>query len=1066
MDQRDIYGRIVAELARDPAFAGFATPDAALLIWDAGANRLLGASPVAEHLRGAFSDRTGRLDPHLPARARLRALGAGLAPVAGLRLERLRLDGLSPPVTCACRRVMLDGEAVLVTALIGPIPKRASPSGSAASERATPETPEAPLEPAKPPRNRPWSAPSLETLRQRGTVRIVWQADAEGRFTAISPVLAEIVGPGAGDIVGRDWKELARTILDDPGNAIADLMDRRETWSGRTVSWSVDGTSLRIPTIWAGLPVYGADREFAGFRGFGLLRTDAAERQIAPILHEGDAAPSEQGAAADEVQNARVRAGSALVSREAERKSGAGSAAPSLRLVEESTPSDREAAAGDEENSPRVHGRASPERGVRSGMTLSRLSVSERSAFREIARALGARFSFDPEEPAGSDPAEDEQPAAEPATDGAADLPAAGTTSQPEDHAPPPSAAGAPAAPSQSAAAAAHADQPHDAQQQPDEEPAVRFAVELTPAAQSTHSPSEMGPVTDGSAGPPGPDRVAEDAPVRPHAPLASTPAESGAAAPADVSELRTLSDVNPVRPVPATPPVLPTPLHVLSAPARPAAGEGILERLPLAALVHRDERVLFANRALLDLVGCATLECFEERGGLAGLFAGSPPLLGAEAGAAPMALTTSTGPVLADVSLAALDWDEAPATLILIRPTREAEAGARLTEAEAGLASRERSLDEAQARIRELEAVLDTATDGVVEIDGAGRILSLNRAAEALFGYDNGEVVGEAITVLIAPESHIVALDYLEGLRSSGTALLLNDGREVVGRERQGGLIPLFMALGPVADGPRPRICAVLRDITAFKKAEGELIAAKRAAEAANAQKSDVLAKISHEIRTPLNAIIGFAEVMLEERFGPVGNERYKDYLKDVHASGTHVISLVNDLLDLAKIEAGRMDLSVTGLSLNALVAASMTLLQPQAARDRIVMRTSFAPNLPTVMADERSVRQIALNLLSNAIKFTDPGGQVIVSTAVTDRGEVAFRVRDTGIGMTEAEIAAALEPFRQLATARRRGGTGLGLPLTKALVEANQGALLIRSAPNEGTLVEVLFPPARVMA
>ena len=128
--------------------------------------------------------------------------------------------------------------------------------------------------------------------------------------------------------------------------------------------------------------------------------------------------------------------------------------------------------------------------------------------------------------------------------------------------------------------------------------------------------------------------------------------------------------------------------------------------------------------------------------------------------------------------------------------------------------------------------------------------------------------------------------------------------------------------------------------------------------------------------------------------------------------------------------------------------------------------MRTSFAPNLPPVMGDERSVRQIALNLLSNAIKFTDPGGQVIVSTALTDRGEVAFRVRDTGIGMSEAEIAAALEPFRQLATARRRGGTGLGLPLTKALVEANRGALVIRSAPNEGTLVEVLFPPMRVKA
>ena len=370
------------------------------------------------------------------------------------------------------------------------------------------------------------------------------------------------------------------------------------------------------------------------------------------------------------------------------------------------------------------------------------------------------------------------------------------------------------------------------------------------------------------------------------------------------------------------------------------------------------------------------------------------------------------------------------------------------------------------QARVAELEAILDTATDGVIVLDETGRILSLNRSAEALFGYDQREVVGDAITVLLAPESHIVALDYLDGLRSSGVASLLNDGREVMGRVRQGGVIPLFMTMGRANEGPDRKFCAVLRDITAFKKAERELIAAKRAAEEASAQKSDLLAKISHEIRTPLNAIIGFAEVMLEERFGPIGNDRYKDYLKDVHASGAHVISLVNDLLDLAKIEAGRMELSFTSVSLNELVGSTVTLMQQQASRERIVMRTSFAAKLPPVVADERSVKQIVLNLVSNAIKFTDAGGQVIVSTAMTDRGEVAFRVRDTGIGMTDAELEAALEPFRQLATARKRGGTGLGLPLTKALVEANRGALQISSNPNEGTLVEVLFPPTRVLA
>jgi signal transduction histidine kinase len=222
----------------------------------------------------------------------------------------------------------------------------------------------------------------------------------------------------------------------------------------------------------------------------------------------------------------------------------------------------------------------------------------------------------------------------------------------------------------------------------------------------------------------------------------------------------------------------------------------------------------------------------------------------------------------------------------------------------------------------------------------------------------------------------------------------------------------------------------------------------------------------VSHEVRTPLNAIIGFAEVMLEERFGRLGNERYRDYLKDIHESGRHVLGVVGDLLDLANIEAGRMELSFKSVNLNDIAAGCVGALAQQAARERIVVRTSFAPRLPPVVADERSIRQIVANIVSNAVRFTQAGGQVIVSTAVTDRGEVVVRVRDTGIGMTEQEIEAALAPLRQLATTPKGSGTSLGLPLTKALVEANRAALHISSARKEGTLVEVVFPPTRVLA
>ena len=369
--------------------------------------------------------------------------------------------------------------------------------------------------------------------------------------------------------------------------------------------------------------------------------------------------------------------------------------------------------------------------------------------------------------------------------------------------------------------------------------------------------------------------------------------------------------------------------------------------------------------------------------------------------------------------------------------------------------------------RIAELQAILDTAADGVVVLDRAGSILSANRGAEALFGYDARELAGRPFLELFAPESVDVAATYLDSARESGIVSLLNNGRDVTGRGRQGGHIPLFMSMGRIGEDDG-KLCAVFRDVTSWKKAEAELLAAKHAAEKASSAKSDLLAKISHEIRTPLNAIIGFSEVMMEERLGPMSNERYRDYVKDIHASGGHLISLINDLLDLSKIEAGKLELTFDKVSLNDLAQQCVALMQPQANRDRIIIRTSLPPTLPHVMADARSVRQIALNLLSNSIKFTEAGGQVIVSTALNDDGDVALRVRDNGIGMSEADIATALEPFRQIETTipGRAGGTGLGLPLTKALAEANRGRFHIRSAPKEGTLVEVAFRAVRELA
>ena len=485
-----------------------------------------------------------------------------------------------------------------------------------------------------------------------------------------------------------------------------------------------------------------------------------------------------------------------------------------------------------------------------------------------------------------------------------------------------------------------------------------------------------------------------------------------------------------------------------------------LFDRLPIGVMVSRGDVPIVMNRTLLDMLDYRDIDQFFDAGGLDALFRGrSADQIGMAAQGGDIALARRDGGlVAAEARMQTIQWGDLPATLMIFRrPSDDGES--------AGQATLELELRRRETELQELHAVLDTATDGIVMLDGDGRIMAMNRSAEALFGYDQNEVAGEAFITLLAPESHAAAIDYIEGLRAGGVAAVLNDGRELLGRERQGGSIPLFTTIGRIGPERDLKYCIVMRDITPWKKAEADLVAAKRAAEFANAQKSDFLARMSHEIRTPMSAIMGFAEVMLDERFGPIGNERYRDYLKDMHTSGAHVISLINDLLDISKIEAGRADLTFIKLDLNDAATKAASLMQNEARRGRVILRMNLEETLPAIVADDRSIRQVFLNLLSNAIKFSEAGGEVIVSTTLSERGEVVLRIRDNGIGMREEDIATALEPFRQVGTTRRAGGTGLGLPLTKALVEANRASLSIRSAPDKGTLVEVIFPPNRVL-
>ena len=490
-----------------------------------------------------------------------------------------------------------------------------------------------------------------------------------------------------------------------------------------------------------------------------------------------------------------------------------------------------------------------------------------------------------------------------------------------------------------------------------------------------------------------------------------------------------------------------------------PTISLSLLDRLPVGLLVLQQGKAAFANRAFLGMTGYADVESLNVEGRIDQLFDSRLAEMGPDVTS--MSIVIRNGeriPVGATIQGTMID--ESPATLISMRQQSDYTQLAQNRALELDLLL-------ARAELGELRSVLDTATDGVILLDGQGRILSLNRSAEALFGFDQNEIAGESLTLLLEPESHLAALDYLEGLKSNGVHSIMNDGRDVKGRERNGGAIPLSMTIGRIGDSnDRQKFCAVLRDITHWKKVEADLLDAKRAAEDSSANKTDFLARISHEIRTPLNAVIGFSQVMMNEDFGPIGNDRYKQYARDINASGAHIVSLVNDLLDLSKVASGRLDLNFASVDVNALVAACVDMIQPQANAGKVIVRSQLASQMPPVVADERSVRQILLNLLSNAAKFTEAGGQVVASTTLTERGEVIIRVRDTGIGMAPDDVMHALEPFRQIPGPRASGGTGLGLPLTKALVEANRAGFAIESEPGRGTLVEVTFPATRVLA
>ncbi|WP_445217750.1 PAS domain-containing protein [Bradyrhizobium sp. Pa8] len=788
-------------------------------------------------------------------------------------------------------------------------------------------------------------APRLHPLR------FLWQMDPQGRFVLATSDFTHLIGAHTAAGFGRPWREIADEFALDPEGRVAQALASHDTWAGITVNWPADGGE-HLPVELAGLPVYDRERNFAGFRGFGVCRDlDGLNRLDALRRFELLAAPPAQyGLSADAVDPEPEPVAEAPPPSEPPAPEPEPERTPEPELPEpvadaNSHPTDPETSV---ETPPNVVPFRPP--GDARSPTLTPV---ENSAFNELARQLSERLERERETIAAV--------AAEP------------------------------------------------------------------PAAE--HAPE-----------PPMPE------PEAPHAPA-----------------------------------------EWLTEPAPPAQGHSVRDRalldlVPTGMLIYRLDRLLYANPAFLARMGYSSLGALEDAGGLDALYvepgvssassrsqAGTPVTISATVANGEEPLPTT------EAHLHTIDWDGASAhALICALPQAATVVAAPAVAppvvvepvvAESFPYAPEPEPEAGDADAEDLAAILDTTAEGIVMFDAEGNIHACNRSAEALFGYDGEALMQRNLVTLFAPESQQIVVDYLESLKSQDIASLLDHGREVLGREKKGGVIPLAMIMGRTRpDGPN--FFAVFRDLSQSKKGESELKSARRLADGAANAKADMLARISHEIRTPLNAIIGFAEVMISERFGTLGNDRYGEYMKDIRASGERVITIIDDLLELSRIETGKLDLNFANLNLNDLVEACVTVMQPQANRERIIIRTSLGHALPQVSVDARAMRQITMNLISNSIRLASAGGQVIVSTALTDRGEIALRIRDTGHGLSEREVAAAMEPFRTPPPGDAADSSALSLSLTKALVEANRAQFNIKSAGNSGTLIEVVFAPALAKA
>jgi len=373
---------------------------------------------------------------------------------------------------------------------------------------------------------------------------------------------------------------------------------------------------------------------------------------------------------------------------------------------------------------------------------------------------------------------------------------------------------------------------------------------------------------------------------------------------------------------------------------------------------------------------------------------------------------------------------------------------------ASAGLRRTNEALLVSEGKFRGL---LESAPDAMVIVDAQQRIALINAQTETLFRYPRAELLGRPFAMLLPERSRAPYLAQLTAFMIDPWTTSKSQMIDLYGVRSDGVEFPIEVSLGPLDTEAGILVSNAIRDITARRQIEASLAKASKA-------KSDFLASVSHELRTPLNAIIGFSEMIRDAIIGPL-DVRYREYGADINQSGRHLQNIINDILDISKIEGGGLALRDEMVSISETAETCRRVIAPMAENAGVTLSFNVSGSLPLLRSDQVRFQQILLNIISNAVKFTPAGGRVSVSASI-EAGGAVITVEDTGIGMKVEEIAIALEPFRQIdgPLSRRFDGTGLGLPLAKALVELHGGGLKIESAPGVGTTVRIHLPSERI--